>query len=99
MILEQAAGDTNIRIEAELIGTLILISCALGLAAGGVYVGCPGMIKGRAGDVVVGVPVAGGRRPRALSEAISGFSAKGEGAAGCTAAARVGADTAGCVYG
>lgn len=55
------------------------------------------MMKGRLGGVVVGVAVAGGRRPRALNDAIKGLSARDAG--GCTAAASDGVGAAGWVYG
>lgn len=79
-------------------GTLILTPWGLGFAGAGVYGGWPGMMKGRLGGVVVGVAVAGGRRPRALNDAIKGLSARDADTPGCTAAASGGAGAAGWVY-
>lgn len=54
--------------------------CGVGTGAGEVYPVCPGIIRGRlkgvaAADGGVAVTDAGGRSPRALSDAMSGFSA------------------------
>lgn len=62
--------------DAVLKCTCILTSVdPCGVGAGGVSPSCPGIIKGRPGGVAEGgVPVKGGRSPRALKDAIRGFS-------------------------
>lgn len=65
--------------DAEVIWILILTSSGLGncdITAGGVYTDCPGRMKGRLGGVGGAEAAGGGRRPRALREAIRGFSAR-----------------------
>lgn len=65
--------------DAEVIWILILISDGLDncdIAGGGVYPVCPGRMKGRLGGVGGADAVGGGSSPRALREAIKGFSVR-----------------------
>lgn len=81
------SGKSYILMDADDICTLIFMSCGLGTCKGvpvGVYTGCPGMTNGRFGAAcVAGAAPAPGNRPRALSEAINGFSLSGSAGAGC----------------
>jgi hypothetical protein len=66
---------THIFIDAVLKCTCILTSVEpCGVGAGGVNPSCPGIIKGRPVGVAVGGVLEEGRRPRALKDAIRGFS-------------------------
>jgi hypothetical protein len=73
------ARKTYILIDAEVICTLIVTSpgfdiCIVG--TGTLNPLCPGIIKGRLGGAGVGgAPITGGSSPRALRDAIKGFSA------------------------